>query len=96
LQFSEAITTLTGRFRQVELTFESRPASKPQVPPTWMEVELSTGAVRLVETRFDQERTTSEIHRTFGQPKSMTILPMSLRSIFLVMARAGRATGENV
>ena len=61
-----------------------------------MQLEAGSAAVRFVETRFDQERTVSDIHRLFGPPKGTTITPMSLRSIFLVMARAGRARGENV
>jgi ABC-2 type transport system ATP-binding protein len=96
LQFSEAISTLTARFRQVEVMVDFPPAPPSHFPPTWMQVQVSNRVVRFVEVQFDQERLTSEIHQVFGTPQKTTLSAMSLRSIFLVMARAGRARGENV
>jgi hypothetical protein len=46
--------------------------------------------MRFIETRFDKDLTTAEIQRVFGEVRSMTFTPMSLRSIFLAMAKAGR------
>jgi hypothetical protein len=51
----------------------------------------SSGAViRFIESRFDQERTSSDIRQLFGDACDMSFSPMSLRSIFLAMAKSGR------
>ena len=49
----------------------------------------------ILETQFDPERTPAEIQRVFGHLRDATYTPMSLRSIFLAMAKAGQdATKE--
>lgn len=96
LKFSEAISTLTARFREVEVRFDFPPAPPNHLPPSWMQFEASNHVARFVDAQFDQERSTWEIQRVFGALQSTTVSPMSLRTIFLVMARAGRARGDNV
>lgn len=90
LLFSEDMAALASRFREVELTLEA-PASLPgRLPATWMHANCSATAVQFVESRFDQERTSAEIRQVFGTPRNVAFTPMSLRSIFLAMARNGR------
>jgi ABC-2 type transport system ATP-binding protein len=90
LKFSEEMTTLADRFREVDLTL-AVPASLPQhLPDTWMQASASATAVQFIESRFDEERTNAEIRQVFGEPRNIAFAPMSLRSIFLAMARAGR------
>jgi hypothetical protein len=55
-----------------------------------MHVNSSTAVLRFIETRFDQDRTSAEIRRLFGEVRHVSFTPMSLRSIFLAMAKAGR------
>jgi len=90
LRLSEELSTLSDRFREVELTFDSPPVLPAQPPDTWMQLSSSAAVVGFVETRFDQERTNQQIQQILGAPRSVTVSPMSLRSIFLVMAKAGR------
>jgi ABC-2 type transport system ATP-binding protein len=90
LQFSEELPALAGRFREVELTFDAPPALVGKTPGTWMHLSVSAAVVRFVESRFDQERTSNEIRESFGEVRDLTFTPMSLRSIFLAMAKAGR------
>src|SRR5580700_11148895 len=61
LQFSEELPVLAGRFREVELTFDSPPALPRKIPDTWMHLSVSAAVVRFVESRFEQERTRNEI-----------------------------------
>jgi ABC-2 type transport system ATP-binding protein len=91
LKFSEEMTALAARFREVELTLESPAAVPEKLPATWMQASASASAVQFIESRFDQERTSAEIRQVFGEPRNMAFTPMSLRSIFLAMARTGRA-----
>jgi ABC-2 type transport system ATP-binding protein len=90
LRLSEEMTTLTERFREVELTFDQPPLSPERLPGTWMQVSTSASVLRLVESRFNEERTTADIRRSFADVRNVTFTPMSLRSIFLAMAKTGR------
>jgi len=90
LVFSEKMGTLAGRFREVELTFDSPPALPGKYPESWMHMNSSAAVIRFVESRFDEPRTTSEIAAVFGASRNVAYAPMSLRSIFLAMAKGGR------
>ena len=88
------MTVLGDRFREVELTLE-KPGVLPQsLPPTWMQARASSTAVQFIESRFDRERTSAEIRQVFGEARNIAFTPMSLRSIFLAMARTGRGLEE--
>ena len=90
LQFSEEMTALTERFREVEITLAS-PTSPPASWPTaWLNAEYSTVVVRFVDSQFDQERTIAEVYRLFGNVHQIVANPMPLRTIFVTLAKAGR------
>jgi ABC-2 type transport system ATP-binding protein len=90
LRFSEELSALVARFREVEVTLDA-PASVPgDVPATWLRPSSSASVVRFVESRFDPNRTAGDIRRLFGEVRDTTFTPMSLRSIFLAMARGER------
>jgi ABC-2 type transport system ATP-binding protein len=91
LRFSEDMTALLERFREVELTFDAAPALQKNWPASWMQTDASAAVVRFTESRFDETRTRAEIRESFDKVRDVTFTPMSLRSIFLVMAKAGRA-----
>lgn len=101
LLFSEELTSLAGRFREVRVRFrevrvtlDGEPMLPPQTPGSWMHLGNSAAVVRFIETRFDPQRTPEEIHRVFGEARSVEITPMSLRSIFLAVAKSGRRVEE--
>jgi ABC-2 type transport system ATP-binding protein len=94
LLFSEEMTDLANRFREVELTLAAPIALPQRLPATWMQAKASASAVQFIESRFDQERTGTEIRQVFGEPRNIAFAPMSLRSIFLAMARSGRRVEE--
>jgi len=89
LQFSEEMTSLTARFREVEVMVDSPPLlplDRPW-PNHWLRAETSPALVRFVETHFDAQRTTDEIRQLFGEVRNISALPMSLRAIFVTLAR---------
>jgi ABC-2 type transport system ATP-binding protein len=92
LHFSEELPKLAARFREVEVTFDSPPALPNKTPNTWMHLSVSAAVVRFIESGFEQERTSNEIRESFGEVRDVTFAPMSLRSIFLAMAKAGRGS----
>jgi ABC-2 type transport system ATP-binding protein len=90
LQFSEEMTSLTARFREVEVVLDSPPLLPPGLPwpAHWLRPETAPALVRFVETHFDTERTTAEIRRLFGDVRNISAHPMPLRAIFVTLARA--------
>ncbi len=87
LRFSEDMTTLAARFREVEITLDAeRPLPSP-LPPSWRQAQASGAIVRFIESQFDSERTPAEIQRVFGEAKEVSFRPMGLRAIFLSMAK---------
>jgi ABC-2 type transport system ATP-binding protein len=92
LRFSEELTQLVERFREVQVTFDGTPRLPEKAPENWMQIDNSAAVVRFVEGRFEPERTRAEIRGVFGDVRDVTFSPMTLREIFLAMAKAGRNT----
>jgi ABC-2 type transport system ATP-binding protein len=90
LQFSEEMTSLVDRFREIEITLANPSLSAISWPAAWLSSEQSSAVVRFVDTQFDQERTIAEVHRLFGNTHQISVNPMPLRAIFVTLARAGR------
>src|SRR5580698_6580107 len=89
LQISEEMTSLTARFREVEVVLDSPPLvplDRPW-PAHWLRPETAPALVRFVETHFDPERTPDEIRRLFGDVRNISAHPMPLRAIFVTLAR---------
>lgn len=90
LQFSEEMSSLTERFREIEITL-ANPAQVPASwPAAWLNKEQSPTLVRFVDSHFDQEKTIAEVHRLFGAVQQINVTPMPLRAIFVTLAKAGR------
>ena len=87
LLFSEDMTSLSTRFREVELTRDSDGPLPSPLPGNWLQPKTSGAIVRFVDSRFDEQKTPSEIQRLFGSVKDVRYRALSLRAIFLAMAR---------
>jgi ABC-2 type transport system ATP-binding protein len=92
LRFSEELTTLSGRFREVELTFDNAPPVPEKWPATWLQPGSTGAVIRFIESQFSEEQTRGTIRQVFGEPLDVTFTPMTLRSIFLAMAKSNRCT----
>ncbi|MFN0168553.1 MAG: ABC transporter ATP-binding protein [Bryobacteraceae bacterium] len=90
LQFSEELTSLASRVREIEVSLDAPPPVPPSWPPGWLQPETSPALVRFVDTHFDHNRTMSEIRRLFPSVRDVAVNAMPLRSIFVALARAGR------
>jgi ABC-2 type transport system ATP-binding protein len=90
LRFSEEMSSLARRFREIELAFDRSPAEPTSYPESWLQVENEGAVVRFIATRFDEQKTITEIHATFAGVRDVGFAPMSLRSIFLAMAKSRR------
>lgn len=90
LRFSEEMTALSARFREVEVTLDATGVAPASWPGSWLRVETSAAVVRFVESQFDEARTMAEVQRMFGEARGVAITPMPLRSIFVTLAKAER------
>ena len=87
LGFSEELPSLAARFREVTVTLD-HPKHPVPWPAEWICPEVDKAWIRFVETRFDPARTEAELRSRFPGATGIDLRPMSLRSIFLALARS--------
>lgn len=90
LEFVEEMTSLTDRFREIEITLESEAALPRNLPATWLNVEQAGVAVRLTDAEYDAGGVQQEIRRQFGKVRDIEARQMSFRSIFLALAKSAK------
>ena len=95
LKLNERTEALQGRFRRVEVTLVDTEPAGSAMPDSWWEVERAGRVVRWIETRYERDRTERECRARFVDG-TVVASPMTLREIFLVLARQGRRTQEAV
>ena len=88
LRFSEEMSSLAQRFREVEITLDTPQPLPAQWPESWLGPETSAALVRFVDTRFDPARTFDEVRRLFSGVTAISANPMPLRSIFVALAKS--------
>jgi ABC-2 type transport system ATP-binding protein len=87
LVFSEEMPALTSRYRGVEVTLEQPEVQTPrQWPEHWLNFEHTQRVVRFTDSRFDPAR----IREYFPNAREIHTEPLSLRRIFVALARARR------
>ena len=90
LRFSEEMTSLSDRFREVTVTLESPQALPAKIPATWLQPQSADCVVRFVHSDFKGEQTQREVAAAFASVRDVVCEPMSLRAIFLAVAKASR------
>jgi ABC-2 type transport system ATP-binding protein len=88
LRFSEELNSLVQRFREVEVTFGTPPVLPADWPESWMRPDTSAAVLRFVDSHFDREQTSLEIRRRFDGIRNVSFNPMTLRAIFVTLAKA--------
>ena len=94
LTLAEQTEDLLGRFRKIEVTVNGDGFNLPAAPETWLEVEREGNLVRAIETRYEAGRLESYRRHRLGDG-AVVAKPMSLRQIFVALAREGRAQGRD-
>jgi len=89
LQFSETTDALLGRFRRFDVTVPDGKTTPAPAAPGWLELEQTGGLVRWVETRYDAAVTERACRERFPGG-TVVASPMTLREIFITLARANR------
>ncbi len=91
LRLSEPAETLQARFRRVEVTGA---AASLAALPSQIVWERAGSLTRFVETKYTGESTDSAWRERFGTNATVAVFPMSLREIFLALARTSRSEGR--
>jgi ABC-2 type transport system ATP-binding protein len=87
LHFQESMSDLTGRLREVQIVLNKEAREPHETPPSWLQVRATGNVLRFVETRFSEEELNARIAAVVPTVRSVDVQPMSLRSIFTVLAR---------
>jgi ABC-2 type transport system ATP-binding protein len=88
--FSEEMTALSNRFRDVTVTLDG-PATLPaNTPPDWLQLQVNGAVVHFVHSGYAGEPSEEAIRKAFPTVRSLSFDPMALRSIFLAIAKKER------
>jgi ABC-2 type transport system ATP-binding protein len=88
LLFSEEMTTLTDRFREVEVTLNHPEPLPATVPSTWLQPQAVGTVIRFTHTEAANGTAATELAQSFPNARDITLTPMTLRSIFLAIAKS--------
>jgi ABC-2 type transport system ATP-binding protein len=86
LELSEPVATLQARFRRVEVTLTSESRLPDPPPPSWLGIERAGHRLSFVESSY-REGGLAQLFVGVPQP---AISPMSLREIFVALAKTYR------
>jgi ABC-2 type transport system ATP-binding protein len=90
LLFSEEMSVLADRFREVTITLNSPSPLPAKLPAAWLLPQTVDCVVRFVHSSYKDQTTASEVAAIFPSARDISYDPMSLRSIFLAIAKSHR------
>ena len=90
LELAETASSLLARFRRIEVATGSDAAVPSPPPASWLLAEASAHAVRFVESAFSDDDCGARVRKTIPAARDILVTPMSLREIFIVLARVFR------
>ena len=92
LLLSESVSSLLARFRQVEVVPAGESAALSSLPATWLLPEQAGRTVRFFDTKYEPDGSAALVQQVFPGAANVNAEPMSLRSIFVALARANRVS----
>ncbi|HLK04345.1 MAG TPA: ABC transporter ATP-binding protein [Candidatus Acidoferrum sp.] len=90
LRLSEDVPSIRARFREVELTLDAPAAVPENLPSNWLHASASGNILKFIDSAFQQEALQSEIFHRFGTIEHAAFNPMTIRDIFLAVAKSTR------
>jgi ABC-2 type transport system ATP-binding protein len=88
--FSEEMTVLADRFREVTVTLAAPVKLPHDLPSAWLQAETADCVVRFVHSEYRGEASEHEVADLFPGARDVEWESMPLRSIFLAIAKTGR------
>ena len=92
LLFAEPMDTLIARFREVTVTLSTGETvgANADLPADWLSPESCGAVLRFVHSRADREDPEMEVRKLLPGIRHVESEPMTLRTIFLALAKANR------
>jgi ABC-2 type transport system ATP-binding protein len=88
--FSEEMSVLSDRFRDITVTLPTPLPLPATLPATWLMPEAIDHVIRFIHSDYNDLTTTTELSTIFPTARDIAIDPMPLRAIFLAIAKSGR------
>jgi ABC-2 type transport system ATP-binding protein len=88
--FSEEMSVLADRFREVSVTLAAPAALPRNLPPAWLLPETADCVVRFIHSEYKGEASEREAAAMFQGARDVAAEAMPLRAIFLAIAKSGR------
>jgi ABC-2 type transport system ATP-binding protein len=95
LQLDEEAEGLQARFRTVEVALTGDERLPASWPDTWLNVETAGRIVRFVDSAYREGSLNQELAKVLPAASPPCITSMTLREIFVALARTYRLTGAN-
>ncbi len=95
LRESESVEALQARFRQVEVALPEEMPLPVRLPEAWLMPEKSGRMLRFIDSRHEAQATEAAIRQLLPTAGAMEATPLSLREIFLALARTYRMNSGN-
>jgi ABC-2 type transport system ATP-binding protein len=90
LLFSEEMSVLSARFRDVTITLENLMPLPENLPQTWLQPQLTDHVFHFVHSAYHEQHSEIELAKAFPTARDIAFEPMPLRQIFLAVAKSGR------
>jgi len=101
LLFAEPMASLNARFREVTVTLAPHDATQPQAaqtqgprPESWLLPESAPSVFRFVHIHADTEPLEEQVRTYLPSATTIESEPMTLRAIFLALAKSGRTPAD--
>ncbi|MEI6210031.1 MAG: ABC transporter ATP-binding protein [bacterium] len=90
LQLEESVNDLQARFRRMELVVQERMRLPTVLPSHWLVPEQAAHAVHYVDSQYEEQKSEAVAREVIPTCTQCSATPMSLREIFLALARTYR------
>lgn len=94
LRVSECTASLEARFRSCQFTLESGGRLPDVLPDSWLLPETEGRTVRFVESAYKEGTGDNFIRSVMPEAREVTVRRMSLKEIFMALARTYRSQGR--
>jgi len=95
LVFAEPVSSVIARFRQVEVAVGDAATLPSGLPASWLMPEAAGRTIRFVDSAFSDTDLGPKVHAVLPGALDITTSPMSLRQIFITLAKTFRLSEKS-
>ena len=95
LVFAEPVSSLIARFRQIEVAMADMATLPAGLPTEWLMPEAAGRTIRFVDSAYNEAELGPKVRATLPGTLDVTAAPMSLRQIFITLARTFRLSEQS-